>query len=88
MAYVSTDATHFTAVSTGVTPDANFHQWRIVADGSGGWNFYIDNALVASIATGATGMPTSTTTMAWTLGLDGAGTVNIYLNSMQWWSVY
>jgi hypothetical protein len=88
MAYVATSAGSFTATSTGVAPDTNFHQFKIARDGTGGWNFYIDGVLVANIPTGSTGMPVSTQLMAWIAEVDsGSTTANLYLNAMQWWSV-
>lgn len=78
-----------TVVDTGIAPDVNFHQWKITQDGTGGWNFYIDGFLVANIPTGSTGMPSGTTFMYWAMDIDSATTtVDIYLNSMQWWSIY
>lgn len=85
-AYVSNGAS-FTATPTTIAPDTNFHQFKITADGFGGWNFYIDGTLVANIPTGSTGMPTSTTQMLFTMEVDSASTTaNLYVNSMQWWS--
>lgn len=88
MAYIGNGTTQ-TAVSSGVTPDTNFHQFKITQDGSGGWNFSIDSTVLANIPTGSAGMPSNTTLMNWMLDVDsGSTTANLYLNSMQWWSVY
>ena len=89
MAYVGTSATIFTATNTGITPDTNFHQFKITPDGTGGWNFYIDGTLVANIPTGSTGLPVSATQMQWAMEIDSASnTANLYVNSMQWWSTF
>jgi hypothetical protein len=78
-----------TVASTAIVPDTNFHQWRIAQDGSGGWNYYIDDALVANIPASSPGMPTSTQLMAWVAEVDSDSiTANLYLNAMQWWSTF
>jgi hypothetical protein len=61
-AYCSTDATHFTAVDTGVTPDftgaPHIYEQRPVPGTPGTIKFYIDNVLVATISTN---VPSTTT---------------------------
>jgi hypothetical protein len=96
-AYVSTDAVTYTVVDTGVAPNpvlaspgAVTDQFKFAADGSGGWNFYIDGTLVANIPTGSTGMPAGTTTMTYMMECDAQATYEsqLYVHSMQWWSKY
>jgi hypothetical protein len=81
-----------TVVDTGVTPDTNFHQFKIAADGSGGFNFFIDGSNVANIPSGATGMPTSTAAMGDLIQIDADGVtgaaVTLDLVSMSCWLIY
>lgn len=97
MAYVSTSAGVFTAVSTGVvptmivtSPGSVTDQFKISADGSGGWNFYIDGTLVANIPTGSTGLPPGATLMNYMMETDSQATFSsqLYINSMQWWTAF
>jgi hypothetical protein len=89
MAYVGTATATFTAVSTGVVPDGNMHQWMIKQDSSGNLTFYIDGALVATINAGSTGIPTANTGMyPIVLNYVPSGTVQSYIHSIGWWSTF
>jgi hypothetical protein len=100
-AYVSSDATHYTVVDTGVAPNPYVSsgpppygdvtdQFKITADGSGGFNFYIDGTKVANIPSGSTGLPTGSTQMLYVMETDAQSsyTSQLFIHSMQWWSVY
>jgi hypothetical protein len=95
-AYVGNGSTQ-TTVDTGVAPNpvltspgAVSDQFKIVADGSSGWNFYIDWTKVASIPAGSPGMPVSTTQMLYMMVCDAQSgdEAQLYLNGMQWCSAY
>lgn len=86
MAYVGTGAGTFTAVDTGVVPDVNWHQFKIVMNNLGSLLYYIDGILVATILSSATGFPTSP--MNDFVQVDSTGTAGILINSMAWYSVY
>ncbi len=81
-----------TTTDTGVTPDTNFHQFKIAQDGAGGWNYSIDGTLVANIPTGSTGIPPSSSAMGDLIQIDADGVtgaaVTLDLASMQMWLIY
>ena len=73
IAYVATDATHLTAVSTGIAPDTNGHNFSITFDGTS-YRFFIDNQLVATISSN---MPASTTPLNQQIQMDNVGLANV-----------
>jgi hypothetical protein len=86
-AYVSTDATHFTAVDTGIAQDTSFHQFKFRRDAAGNLTFYIDAVLVATIPAGSTGMPTAVALSAG-VASGSTGSQVVDFHSICWWSIY
>jgi len=90
-----------TVVDTGVAPNPYISsgpppygdvtdQFKITQDGSGGWNFYIDGTKVANIPAGSAGLPTLNQQMIYVMETDAQSTYTsqLFIHSMQWWSVY
>src|SRR5271156_3990532 len=99
-AYVGNGTTE-TVVDTGVAPNPYVSsgpppygdvtdQFKITQDGAGGWNFYIDGTKVANIPSGSAGMPAATTQMLYVMESDAQSsyTSQLFIHSMQWWSLY
>jgi hypothetical protein len=84
-------AAAYTDVDTLIAPDTNFHQFAIQADGSGGFNFYIDGTLVANIPSSGH-LPGPTVQMGDLIQIDADGvtgaSVSLRLVSMQQWYTY
>lgn len=99
-AYVGNGTTE-TVVDTGVAPNPYVSsgpppygdvtdQFKITQDGAGGWNFYIDGTKVANIPIGSAGMPAASAQMLYVMESDAQSsyTSQLFIHSMQWWSVY
>jgi hypothetical protein len=74
---------------------ASFHSFSspsstITQDRAGGWNFYIDGTKVANIPSGSAGMPAASAQMLYVMESDAQSsyTSQLFIHSMQWWSVY
>jgi hypothetical protein len=88
-AYVSTDATHFTAVDTGVAQDLAMHHFKFVRDpATRTITFYIDGVQVAAIAGTATGMPGDSVPFWPGCCAASTGSGSIIFHSISWWSIY
>jgi hypothetical protein len=86
-AYVGTGTGTFTKVDTGVAADTNFHAFYCVLNSTGGIDFYIDNAKVATIASSATGFPSSTTSVSFMLVVNcSTSSIGVYWNNVGVWS--
>jgi hypothetical protein len=95
------NATTETVVDTGVAPNPYVSsgpppygdvtdQFKITQDRAGGWNFYIDGTKVANIPSGSAGMPAASAQMLYVMESDAQSsyTSQLFIHSMQWWSVY
>jgi hypothetical protein len=87
-AYVSTSNVNFTATDTGVAVSGSvFHRFNMARNSLGGIDYYIDDAKVATIASGATGFPGTTNTfMVLEDGLlSNAADRSLFVNSIRGW---
>jgi hypothetical protein len=88
-AYVSTDATHFTEVDTGISIDTAQHQWAIAKNGTGGLDYYIDGTKKATIASGSTGFPSGAALNTPVYCVSNIATPSVthslFISSIRWW---
>lgn len=83
--YASTDASHFTAVDSGVPADTANHDFAmVVSNGGATVKFYIDGNLVGTISTNLPATNQSLSEGAW---MDNVGTSNVVGHQEAYWGV-
>jgi hypothetical protein len=74
MFYASPDGSSVTVGSTGVVPDTDLHDFRIVQSSAGVFDFYIDGTKVGTVSTHIPVASTAVSTSYWTEPTDGSST--------------